>query len=205
MRVLPLLLCLLASKASHADLILNLTGTAGSRTVSFEATGSVTVQNATAHFSSLTQAPWAAGSSWVDFFDDEMGDVFDFSGTHFQRLSSTVSYRVNDVEFVQLDHVAFDNLSGIPTHDGVGLMQSDFVVWPALSGDDLSWVGSGTFELFQDFDSFFNVGTYTSPIQGGDYVVNVGFAAVPEPSGLGVLLFLCTGLWCARRPRRVTF
>ncbi|MEM0896446.1 MAG: choice-of-anchor Q domain-containing protein, partial [Verrucomicrobiota bacterium] len=175
---------------SRADLILNLTGSVGSNVINYEASGSVTVTRAvTSTISGLGLAPLApsAGTTaaWISTFDNDLGDILnDAMNTSLNddlALSNGgVSYRRNGVQFGILDLIDFDG-SATLGGDDVELDTFGSVNYPALvAGDIVSWTGSGTFTLEdgETWETLFNTATtsvqsFSNPIDGGNYTVNI--------------------------------
>ncbi|MEM9478473.1 MAG: right-handed parallel beta-helix repeat-containing protein, partial [Verrucomicrobiota bacterium] len=175
---------------SRADLILNLTGSVGSNVINYEASGSVTVTRAvTSTISGLGLAPLApsAGTTaaWISTFDNDLGDILnDAMNTSLNddlALSNGgVSYRRNGVQFGILDLIDFDG-SATLGGDDVELDTLGSVNYPALvAGDIVSWTGSGTFTLEdgETWETLFNTATtsvqsFSNPIDGGNYTVNI--------------------------------
>ncbi|MCH1503395.1 MAG: hypothetical protein L7V86_07430 [Verrucomicrobiales bacterium] len=190
----------------HGDLILSFTGTAGSSTVSWEASGSVTVSSAVPADSSTVGAAPISGA-WNTGFDNNLGTVFlssSYSNLNVGLDGGGIDYTVNsDPSFLNISTI--DLTGGTSGGDDFQPDPLGTANYPALSdGDVVSWSGSGSLDLGNNFDTVFNVapGTTTtlmSAIDGGSYVVNV--TAVPEPSsflfggGLAMLLI------CHRRRR----
>ena len=198
---------------SHAQLILNLTGTAGSNVISYAASGSVTVtQSHTELTSAHAQAP-SVGGGWNRNFDNDLGDFIrdPALATNIDLVLSNggVSYRKNGVEFGILDTIDLNGGSGGGLDD-IQLDPTASLTYPSLiAGDIISWVGSGTFVLLDNetFDSFFTAtGTFSNSIDGGIYSATIAAAAVPEPAMaatiLGVVAVGVIGV--RRRPRKDT-
>ncbi|MDF1826007.1 MAG: hypothetical protein P1U68_15285 [Verrucomicrobiales bacterium] len=171
-------------------MILNFSGSNGSDVVTWEATGAVTVSSAAgipAFSTGVGAAP--VGDEWATDFDNNIGDVIQDGQSDITNVSLGglgISYQKNGTEFFTLTEIDFNSGSGA-TDD----IQPDFTgsdrEYPNLAdGDIVSWVGSGTLSLGGTaFDDYFNVGSYSSPINGGFYTVNISL--IPEPSS--VVLF----------------
>ena len=196
------------------DLVLNLSGTAGSNSINWEATGAgVTVtQSAATVGGFFGRAPTIAFGGWASGFDNNLGDILsNFTDTLNDDLtlgSGGVSYRRNGSQFAVLDKIDFDP-DAASGGDDIELESSTTLTYPALTaGNTLTWTGSGTLTLESGtFDSIFTNGTYSSVIDGGNYVVNVGSTAIPEPSSFlffGLISIGLTGAWSWRRWRRST-
>ena len=219
MKFHPFLLTILAGLLSSpnlavGDLVLNLSGIVGNSTINWEATGTgVTVTQAYPALASSDRgrAPTVGSdpdpNSWDSSFDANLGDILsDFDDELNDDLplgSGGVSYRKNDVEFAVLDLIDFDP-DAASGQDDIELGPSTTQSYPALaSGDTLTWTGSGTLTLESGtFDSIFTPGSYSSPIDGGNYVVNV---AIPEPSAFlffGLIGIGLTGAWSWKKWRR---
>ncbi len=204
--VLALLLLGTASRA-HADLILALQGTVGSNVVQYTASDSVTIGIATIadDNSGVSRAPVAG--IWNDDFDENLGNFLrngmDTSMNDDLALTGGgISYRRNGVEFAVLNTIDLDgsNSSG---GDDVELDPTASVDYPALTiGDVLSWEGSGTFTLEdgETFDTLFvQTGTFTESIDGGNFVLQISLAAIPEPSSALLLASVVSMLGFYRR------
>ncbi len=188
-----LLVGLLAQPKLQADLVLALSGSAGSATVNYTASGSVTITQAVGALN-LEGSARAQGvttdGSWADGFDDNVGDLFAISDQADISLSDDVSYRKNGVEFGVMDLIILNN-SGSAGNDEVELKSSVGVPYPSLVADDIvSWAGSGTFTLQSGtYDTVFtNPGSFSNAIDGGNFTLTV--TAVPEPHEYGILVGL---------------
>ena len=166
----------------RGDLVLNISGIAGSSLINWEATGSVTVTGTIPGVSSANgRAP--VGSIWSSSFADNLGDliingVADDSNI---ALTGSISYRLNNAEFGVIDMIDLEATS-TSGGDEILLHPSSSIDYPSLvSNNEVSWIGSGTFNLsVETFDTFFIPGSYSNSINGGNYVVNI--ITVPEPS-----------------------
>ncbi len=205
--------CLLATiailtlpTASRGDLVINITGTTGSNVITFEALGSVTVTSViTGESSSSGRAP-GTGGTWDSTYDNNIGDpIIAASSQTNVNLSSVVTYFANGTSFGTFDQIDF-GATATPGGDDIGLDPAGTLAYPTLAiGDVVSWSGTGTFSLGsgETFDTFFQTGSFSNPIDGGSYIVNIteASAGVPEPAS-GVLMAFVGVLCCARRPRR---
>ena len=204
-----LLTCFLSSCAS-ADLILNLTGSAGSTAVSWSATGSITTTRGIPTRSTTVGAAPSTGGAlgeWSTGFDNNMGNLISGSSNDSVALNvgpdTGISYRINGIEFLTFTEIDF---GASPTAGGDDV-QLDFggtVAYPELFvGDVLSWTGSGTFSLAANFDDYLVPGSYSSAIDGGSYTVNV-ITAVPELSSLALAMIGGAGIVATYRRRKPT-
>lgn len=192
------LLATLAGSVSAA-LTIEISGTSGSSTVIYTASGSITITEAVAVNSTSTGAA-PVFDEWATTFDNNLGDMFqtDVSTDNNRTLSSAISYQLNTVEFAQIE--AFDlTATNTVGGDDFQIDMDGTVSYPVLTiGDVISWSGSGTFTLSAEtYDTFFESGTYTAPLNGGDYVINI--APVPEPSSTALLGLGGLALFLRRR------
>ena len=201
----------LSSQSANASLILELSGTTGSNVMTYKASGSVTVSNATSGLSSsIALAP--VGGSWSGSFDNNLGNFLrnSMDGTFNDNLALSnggVSYRKNGTEFGVLDLLDLDG-SSTSGGDDVELDFSGNIDYPDLNdGDVVSWTGSGTF-LLEDgetFDSLFtSTGTFSNNIDGGTYDVVISGSStgpVPEPGSLLIFAGLASSCFFARQRR----
>jgi hypothetical protein len=189
---------------AKADLVIDLSGDVGSSVVSWVASGSITIGDATPGLASNSTGRAPEGGTWDSLFDNNIGTIIagGQSSDLNRALSSNISYRRNGGEFGEIE--AFDiGADDDPGDDDFQIDMFGSVDYPVLSfGDIVSWVGSGTFTLSSStYDSYFIGGSQgVSSLDGGNYVVNVAVATIPEPSSSGLA---CLGMcgWIARRRR----
>lgn len=202
-RFFSLCLGLLSAASASADLIINLSGTSDSAVVNFMATGAVTVTSVTPGFEpdGFGRAP--ISGSWDSIFDNNIGDIF-AAGAPSQLnvpFSTSIFYRHDGLQFGEFNTVDMTSTM-TPGGDDFEPDPTVSISYPALvSGDVISWSGSGTFTLTggATYDSYFIPGsTGSTEIDGGNFVVNV--AAIPEPSGfLFSSIAACSLIWSRRR------
>ena len=203
---------------ANAELILELSGITGSNIITYEASGSVTVTRAisgsTSGLGLAPRHPTLGSAAWTASFDNNMGDVYKSGGAFNENLALSgggVTYAKNGSDFGTLELIDLDASDTLGA-DHVELDSAGDISYEALiSGDVISWSGSGTFSLIggDTFDSFFNTGTYSNLIDGGNYTVIVSEGtppppAVPEPSSLALLSggALAYGFYRRRKNRK---
>ena len=215
---------------SHADLVLNLSGAVGSNIVNWEATGTgftVTQLHAENLNSGAARVPEAGDNTWENNFFRNLNPVGDennpvnviagASQSDLPLLGGTATYQWTDVsagttqvlnQWVEID-LTNSNTDG---NDDIRLAPTTATDYPALEvGDIVFWAGSGTFALTggETYDTYFasgpisvqNVGPGTSGSDGGNYVVNIAAAAVPEPGSIAILGL--SGMLMMVRRRRI--
>ena len=186
--LVPIIANLLAVSA-HADLVLSLSGNPGSNLVEYSATGSITVDQATPSFDGNLFGRAPVSGLWDSSFNQSIGDALrDEMNTGLNDDlvlgNGGVSFRRNGVEFGVLQVIDLDG-SDFSGQDDIELDPTTPIDYPSLNvGDEISWVGSGTFHLEdgETFDTLFIPGSYQKAIDNEFYVVNVAVAAVPEPT-----------------------
>ena len=216
--IFSVLFSLLLANVARADLILDLTGDAGSSIVSFSTSGSATVNGSSiAGTGTEFRLPVALNPSfrfWAGIADFD--GLFSTSGSDSGAiaLSAPINVAVNGssvASFVRVDLR--------PDFDLVVFESTSSNSYPAVSpGDVLSWSGSGTFNLnggsnnaLGNFETVFNSGSHeysdaSRPVAAdGSVFINVNStssAAVPEPSSMALLSFGAVGVGLCRSRRR---
>ena len=165
-RLLPLALALSFALpgTAKAQLTLNLIGEDGSRVVQFQASGSWTVSESergairTGPQSRATRGPLDGERSWSENWSRHIGNFlrdFDPRRNDDLQLSGPVVYRKNGTEFARLPRIDLNPFSR-SGDDVVILVHSQGTIYPVVSvGDELSWSGSGTFTLDDNFEVVF--------------------------------------------------
>ncbi|WP_146584653.1 hypothetical protein [Posidoniimonas polymericola] len=142
--------------------------------------------------------------AWSTLYDNDIGNAIVNGVSNDPNLllgGAGVSYRLNSVEFATFDAIDFVS-SNVDGNDDIELDPDGTIAYPTLvPGDFLSWLGAGTLTLSKNVEGFLIPGTYSSPIAGGNYVVNISIAAVPEPTAFPFGRFVAgsVGMVVARR------
>jgi hypothetical protein len=192
---------LILSSQAKAALIIEISGIAGSNVINYTASGSITITSLTSTTSNaIGRAPRAG--VWESGFDNNLGDFILTGNTSALNLALTnaISYQLNSIEFGKIE--AFDiGATETAGGDDFEIDMLGTISYPALIiGDVISWSGSGTFSLsgLNTFDTYFEPGTYSSTLDGGDFDLII--SPIPEPSSTALLGL--AGLACILRRRR---
>lgn len=183
------------SNQSYAHLSLTLSPVSGdTEAASFTVTGSVLTGNAgKATTASTFQLPTLAGAYG---FAPVVGAFHNLSATNFTINPGSVEFKHEGTTIYTSTKLIFgSNFLDL----GIPPSQSH----PAYSiGDEFSWAGSGKIDLGVGnvYSKVFNPGTYSAPIDGGNYSIIV-HSVVPEPTSFLTFGFACTFLLRRRRPQ----
>ena len=183
---------------AHASFVLILTGTPGSGVVSYDASGSMTVDVASVDGlnSGTGRLPLVNGGDWTSGWSRNVGNALsDYPADLHDDLGLSdggISIAVNASPIGVWDTFDFDP-SATSGGDDFRPDPSATISYPTVTaGAVVSWSGSGTFTLdssdpaFDTFEEVFTVGNYGQTINStDDYIINI--VSVPEPSSLPIL------------------
>ena len=207
------------SKPVQAELVLTITGTPGSSTISYEATGTYVLSADIDANPDNTAARLPAdnggggGLIWGgsfdndlgpgSFFDEDAGIAQENFGIDIDVFTDTGSGAEFLTTFGEIDTTRASSDDGSDDFR-IGLGASPNVDYPALAaGDEVSWSGSGNILLASNFEDLFDgTGTFSRESFSETPFSLVVVSAVPEPSSFAVLGLCTLALLPMRRNRK---
>ena len=181
----------------HAQLIVDVTGTAGSGSTTWTFSGSAVAAGSTGAAFQTDPTGGNDAGNWLDF-----AEYTDVNNTNFSIASGSASVSVNGTSNESLTGIYIDTDSAAdPTADDWGIAVANNLAFSV--GDSVSW--SGAVDIGIDLNDLDNTAlpvTYTtSNIGGSGAALSMQMNIIPEPSSLGILA-ACSAALLIFRPRR---